>query len=109
MKKGDIWITEYPVRDGREQSGKRPSIVVADTDANVVVVIPLTSNLESLEKFSNTIKIIKSNVNGLDWDSVALAFQIQVLDKNNFISRIGDLENNYLDQINKNLKQLLQL
>ena len=107
MKKGDLWITQYPFKGGREQSGKRPSIVMVDTDANVVIVIPLTSNLESLEKFSNTIKIIKTDANGFDWDSVALVLQIQVLDKNNFTSKVGNLENNYLEEINKNLKQLL--
>ena len=109
IKKGEIWITRYPPKGGREQSGKRPSIVMAETDANVVVVIPLTSNLKSLEKFSNCVKILKSDKNKLDWDSIALVFQIQVIDRKNFISKLGDLEQEYLTGIDNNLRELLQL
>jgi mRNA-degrading endonuclease toxin of MazEF toxin-antitoxin module len=57
MKKGEIWITRYPFKGGREQSGKRPSIIIADTDANISIVIPITTNLNFINKFSNTILI----------------------------------------------------
>ena len=109
MKKGEIWLTQYPFKEGKEQSGKRPSIIIADTNANVAIVIPLTTNLSSLENLSNTILINRSDYNNLDFDSVALIFQIQVIDKNKLISKIGNIDIHYLDQINKNLKSLLQL
>ncbi len=51
MEKGELWIVEFPSKSGREQSGKRPSIIIADTKTSLIVLIPLTSNLESLEKF----------------------------------------------------------
>lgn len=31
MKKGEIWIIELPFVEGREQRGKRPALILADT------------------------------------------------------------------------------
>ena len=50
----------------------------------MVVIIPLTSSLEILEK-PNTLKITSSKQNGLDKDSVALIFQMRALDARRMI------------------------
>lgn len=42
MNKGEIWLIDFPYKSGREQSGTRPSIVMADTGTNLSLVIPLT-------------------------------------------------------------------
>ena len=109
MEKGEIWIVEFPIKQGREQSGKRPSIVIADTKTSIVLIIPLTSNLESLEKLPHTLEIKKSGKNNLEKDSVALTFQLQALDKRRFVSKIGDLENYYMQEINRILRDLLKI
>jgi len=109
MKKGDVWIIEFPDSDGSEQGGTRPCIIIADTQTALILVIPLTSNLKSLETLPFTLKISKSNINGLNYDSVALIFQLRAVDKRRLTRKLGNLEFSYLDQINKNLKQLLQL
>ena len=74
----------------------------------MIIIIPLTSNLKTL-KYSNTVKIKPSINNGLDKDSVALIFQIRALDKKRLLSKIGNLEKNYLDDIDKELKNLLKI
>ena len=66
MNKGEIWLVDFPSRRGREQTGKRPSIIVADTATDLVLVVPLTSNLQALEKLPYTIQINKSKENKLD-------------------------------------------
>ena len=109
MEKGELWVVKFPSRNSREQAGTRPAIIMADTKTNLTLLIPLTSNLEALEKLPYTIKINKSNNNKLDKDSIALIFQLQALDKKRFISKIGHLEDNYLNQINKIIKDLLKL
>ena len=109
MNKGEIWVIDFPSRTGREQSGTRPSIVIADTGTNLSLVIPLTSNLQSLIKLPYTLKINKSKDNKLDKDSVALILQLQTLDKKRFISKIGILEEVYLKEIDKEVRRLLQL
>lgn len=108
MKKAELWVLKLPFKNGREQRGMRPGLVIADTETNMIVVIPLTSNLQAL-RFPHTLEIKKSKENKLEKDSIALIFQIQSLDKKRFINKIGTLENSYMNQIDKILKKLFQL
>ena len=56
MKKGEIWYAEIPKSNGYEQSGLRPVIILSETEANTVIIIPFTSNFQSL-KYLSTIEI----------------------------------------------------
>ena len=38
-------------KKGREQEGIRPGIIIADTKTDLILVIPLTSNLEASKNF----------------------------------------------------------
>ena len=60
MEKGEIWIVQLPYREGREQEGKRPAVIIADTKTDIILLMPLTSNLEALKKLPYTIEIKKS-------------------------------------------------
>ncbi len=108
MKKGEIWIIELPFKNGREQSGTRPCIIISDTKTDMVIVIPLTSNIQAL-RFPNTLEIKKSLENNLEKDSIALIFHIQSLDKKRFINKVGILEDHYLKKIDELLKKLIEL
>ena len=108
MKLGEIWIVELPVKGGREQKGIRPCIIFSLTGTSMIVVIPLTSNLQALN-FPNTLQINKSNKNNLEKNSVALIFQIVSLDKQRFISKIGDLETEFVNEIKINLKNIFEI
>jgi mRNA interferase MazF len=109
MKKGELWVSEFKSGNGREQKGIRPAMIIADTKTDLIIVVPLTSNLDSLTKLPFTIKIESSINNNLETDSVALLFQIRTLDKRRLIHKIGNLEQNYINQINTQLKILLKL
>ena len=109
MNKGEIWVIDFPSRSGKEQTGTRPSIVMGDTGTNLALVIPLTSNLQALNKIPYTLRINKSKDNKLDKDSVALVLQLQTLDKKRFISKISILEKEHVDKIDKEIRRLLQL
>ncbi len=108
MKKGELWNLNFPSIGGREQSGIRPCIIIADTVIDLVIVVPLTSNVYSLN-LPNTFEIKKSNKNNLEKDSFALVFQIQSLDKKRLISKIGELEENLIKQLNISMKELLKV
>tara|TARA_Y100000034_G_C6679539_1_gene298681 strand:- start:316 stop:648 length:333 start_codon:yes stop_codon:yes gene_type:complete len=108
-KKGEIWLINLPGSDGREQFGRRPGLILADTKTALVIVAPVSKNLEAVNKFLYTLRINRSNLNGLDYDSVLALFQLKCLDKKRLIHKLGTLEDYYLDQINKNLRNLLQL
>ena len=48
MQKGEIWLVELPSADGHEQAGTRPVAVLTETEANIAIVVPFTSNLQAL-------------------------------------------------------------
>lgn len=108
MKKGEIWILNLPLLDGREQRGIRPGLVIGDTKTGMIITIPLTSNIQVL-RFPQTVEIKRSQRNGLDKDSIAMVFQIQSLDKKRFVKMVGELEDVKLNEIDGMLRNLLNL
>ncbi|MDO8553324.1 MAG: type II toxin-antitoxin system PemK/MazF family toxin [Candidatus Micrarchaeota archaeon] len=106
MKKGEIWLFEFPSSNGHEQAGDRPAIVIsASSTANTVVIIPFTTNLQSL-RFPSTLAVNQSKENGLIEESVALVFQIRAIDKKRMIKQVGSLESKYLKEIESMMKKL---
>ena len=109
MEKGEIWVVDFPVKKGREQSGKRPSILISDTKTSIALVIPLTSNQDALKNLPNTTLINKSSENNLERNSVSLTFQLQAIDKRRLVHKLGKLEDSYLIKINEELKKILEI
>ncbi len=105
---GEIWIVNLPSSDGHEQTGSRPVILIEQLEANIAIVIPITSNLNAL-RFPHTIELQPTKTNGLSQVSILLAFQIRAIDEKRLVNRIGKLEPNQLSALNKMLKKMLKL
>ena len=108
MNKGEIWLANLPQWTGREQLGVRPVLVLSEQIINMVIIVPLTSNLNAL-KYPYTLKIFSSKQSGLDKDSAALLFQVKSIDKKRFLSKLGNLEQTNLSEIDNLLIKLLNL
>lgn len=108
MNKGEIWIIEVPNIGGHEQYGKRPAIIIADTKASVVLVIPCTSNIEAL-RFPYTIRIKPSAKNGLEVETIALVLQLRAIDRQRLQHKIGFIDGRLLKDIDGKLCALLKL
>lgn len=108
MNKGEIWLVELPSVNGHEQSGIRPVIILAEVDANMVIGVPLTTNVRAL-RFPSALEIKPTKTNGLKDISVALVFQIRAIDKRRFSRKIGDLDSFDLKEIDTILKKLLKI
>ena len=108
MKKGEIWLVEFPSANGHEQTGKRPVIIIAETEMNISIVIPFTSNLQAL-RFPYTVEVKPSKENKLTAVSVALVFQVRAIDKKRLKHKVGDLGNSNINRIDSILKKLLGL
>ena len=108
MKKGEIWFVDLLSTKGHEQEGFRPAIVVAVAEANICLVIPCTSNIQTL-RFPHTVEISPSKKNGLETISVGLIFQLRAIDRTRLKRRIGELEEEKVKEINSIVKKLLQL
>lgn len=108
MKKGDIYLLDLTSNFGHEQSGFRPAIVMSQANTGMIIVVPLTTNLEAL-RFSYTLSILPNAVNNLTQNSIALVFQLKSLDQKRFKKKIGHLGNQDLAKLEKTIKELLGL
>lgn len=108
MKKGDIWLVQYPYKGRREQAGVRPAIVMTDASVGIILAIPLTSNALA-SRFPFTCTIEPSQENGLNKTSVALVFQLQALDRSRFKKILGKVSGSTIIYLNTLIKKLLQL
>jgi mRNA interferase MazF len=108
MKKGDICIINLAVEVDHEQYGQRPAIVISDTGIGILIVVPLTSNLEAL-RFPYTLAILPDKQNNLKQKSVALIFHIRAIDKSRVVKIIGKINKQIEEKINFILKEMLGL
>ena len=108
MKKGDICVINLSVEIGHEQYGQRPAILISDTKTGIIIVIPLTSNLEAL-RFPYTSVILPDKQNNLKQKSVALIFHIRAIDKKRVSKIIGKINKQAQVKIDRILKEMLSL
>jgi mRNA-degrading endonuclease toxin of MazEF toxin-antitoxin module len=109
MKKGEIWLVEFLAVDGNKQSGTRPAIVLRRVEGtNICVVIPVTINLHAL-RFPYTLAVSPDRGNGLLKDSVALIFQLRVIDAGRIKRKLGFLKPSFMKRIDDLIVKLLLL
>lgn len=109
MARGDILLIALPESDQREEKGTRPAIAV-QTDTAVspmLIVVPVTSSLGAL-RFQFTVKIEPSTTNGLTQPSIAMVFQLRAIDPKRIVRKLGELESNYLAQIDTEIWRMLR-
>ena len=109
MRKGDICIVNLSAHQaGHEQYGKRPAILISDTKTNIIIVIPITANLEAL-RFPYSLAILPDKQNNLDRESVALIFHIRAMDKSRVQKVVGKINKDFQKKIDKILREMLKL
>ena len=102
MRRGEAWRVHLPPSIGHVQSGIRPAVTILN-DANqkqlpTSLIVPFTCQLAT-RRFPGTVLVQPSPTNGLKTPSVALAFQIQAVDRQQFLAYLGELDSSDLDQI----------
>jgi len=114
MLRGELWevdLASPPGGSGREQSGRRPAVVLQggyDPNNPMCSVAPITSNL-SAARFPHTITVSPTQANGLSIDSVVMVFQLRALDTRRFVRRLGHLSVSEIATIDGILPALLGL
>ena len=79
---------------------------MSQTVAGMIIVVPLTTNLEAL-RFPYTLSILENSTNNLSQNSIALVFQLKSIDKKRVNKKIGRLGNQDMTKLEKTLKDLL--
>jgi mRNA interferase MazF len=100
-KRGEVWLANLNPTQGSEQAGIRPVIVfqndVVSQFSTTIVTIPLTTNQRRASL--PICVLIRRGDGGLTQDSVALCFQMRVLDKIRLIRRLGQLNPQTINQL----------
>ncbi|MGQ4834280.1 MAG: type II toxin-antitoxin system PemK/MazF family toxin [Candidatus Asgardarchaeia archaeon] len=106
---GDIWLVSLKETQGHETKGNRPAVVIAiHVETELVMVIPLTSNLEA-KRFSYTYEIKKTSENGLQCNSIAMIFQLRSLSTKRFLKKLGHIDATTMKRIKIMIKDYLNL
>jgi mRNA interferase MazF len=101
LRRGEIWWADLGVHRPLEQTGRRP-VIVWQSDAltrvlQSVLVIPLTTNMNRSDLAGTA--IVSASHKGLSEDSVALAFQMRAVPKAALHTRIRQLSDSELAEL----------
>src|SRR4030042_6000563 len=100
--RGDVWRVEFDPVKGDEIKKSRPAVVIS-TDAfnplKTKLVVPLTSWQEKFASAQWMVKITADGSNGLERDSAADALQLRCVSYERFVSKLGAVPAQVLDEI----------
>jgi mRNA interferase MazF len=109
-RRAEVWLLDFGDPVGREQSGRRPAVVVSsdllnDSRAGIVVVVPITTTDRGLPSH---IEIDPIN-SGLDKISYAKCEDVKSVSEQRLIARLGAVDQQAIFQIGRALRFLLEL
>jgi len=109
-RRGDVWLVDFGDPVGREQSGRRPAVVVSadplnESRAGVVIVIPCTTTRRGLPSHIE----IEPGRSGLDDVSYAKCEDVKSVSEQRLVARLGSVVDETLFAIVRVLRFLLDL
>jgi mRNA interferase MazF len=109
-RRGEVWLADLHPTRGREQTGRRPVLVLSVDffnagPADLIVVAPLTSTQRDIPLH---VKISKGD-GGTKNDSAILCEAIRSISKDRLISRRGALSRAAITEVEDRLRILLDL
>ena len=109
-RRGEIWLVDFGEPVGREQSGRRPAVVVSadalnESAAGVVMVVPCTTSRRDLPSHVE----IDPGDSGLEAVSYAKCEDTKSVSERRLIARLGQVGPDVTFQIGRVLRFLLEL
>ena len=107
-RRGEIWLVDFGEPIGREQSGRRPAVVVSadrlnESPAGVVIVVPCTTARRGLPSHVE----LDPESSGLDELSYAKCEDVTSVSDQRLIARLGAAPDDALVAIARALRFLL--
>jgi mRNA interferase MazF len=109
-KRGDIYFVDFGENiDSCKQSGIRPAVIVSNNRANehspAITVVPLTSKTNKKRSLPTHVFIPRHRGTGLYKSGLALAEQVETIDKRQLLDYRGRVCNpDIMDQITRALQ-----
>jgi mRNA interferase MazF len=101
VKRGEVWLADLNPTRGSAQAGVRPVIIfqndLISQFTTTVIVIPLTTNLRRAAL--PMCLTIEKGEGGLAETSVALCYQIRVLDRTRLKRKLGELKQTNISRL----------
>ena len=91
--------------EGHEQGGKRPVVIVKVLGDNMVLIVPLTSNINKLSPI--TVLVNRGKDTGLKKNSVALIKQIRSISIDRILYKHGTVDEKTMDAIIYSIQDML--
>ncbi len=109
-RKGEVWLVDFGDPVGREQSGRRPAVVVSadqmnESRAGVVIVVPTTTTHRGLPSHIE----IEPDSSGLDEVSYAKCEDVKSISEQRLIARLGTVSDAVRFDIGRALRFLLDI
>lgn len=109
-RRGEVWLVDFGDPIGREQSGRRPAVIVSsdllnDSRAGVVLGVPTTTTYRGLPSHVE----INSGSSGLEEISYAKCEDVKSISEQRLIGRLGAVSDEAMFQIARALRFLLDL
>jgi mRNA interferase MazF len=107
-RRGEVWLVDFGDPVGREQSGRRPAVVVSsdllnDSRAGVAIVVPVTTAHRGLPSHVE----IDRGASGLDDVSYAKCEDVKSIAEQRLLGRLGATNDEATFQIARALRFLL--
>lgn len=112
MKRGEVWLVNLDPTIGAEINKKRPCVIVnqdAIARLPLKIIVPLTSWDEQFGRAPWHVRVKHSQINGLENESSADTFQVRSVSERRLVQKIGELEPELVENINKALSVSLNL
>ena len=109
-RRDEIWLVDFGVPVGREQSGRRPAVVVSadaldESRAGVLIVVPCTTARRGLPSHVE----LDPSASGLDEVSYAKCEDVKSVSEERFVSRLDSASVDAAFAIRRALRFLLEL
>jgi mRNA interferase MazF len=113
IQRAEIYFVDLDPVIGREESGRRPVLVLSRNDINrkplVVTVIPGTEG-ENVKRDFPTIVRVPADVSGLPKETVFLCFQIRAIDPSRFPATLsGQLPDPWMRRVEAAVRYCLEV
>jgi mRNA interferase MazF len=100
--RGDVWLVSFDPSQGAEIRKTRPAVVVSSDGVGrlpVKLVAPITEWKDAFETSAWLVQVEPSSDNGLHKRSAVDVLQLRGMDVNRFVSRLGRLSPELMEEI----------
>jgi mRNA interferase MazF len=108
-KRGEVWLLNFNPGRGSEQKGIRPALILQNDTGNEYAATTIVAAITTTIKLYPVTVLLKARGSGLKKDSTVNLAQILTVDKNRLKKKLGSIDENLMQKIDRSLCVSLDL